>query len=48
MQMFDLMIYAVLIFAFPLGVLVGYRWRDRVSRKRRERFSSQRGKRPSA
>ena len=25
--MFDLMVYAVLIFGFPVGVLVGYQWR---------------------
>jgi hypothetical protein len=47
-DMFDLLVYAVLFLGFPLGVLVGYRWRDRVSRKRRERFLSERGKRPDA
>jgi hypothetical protein len=30
--MFDLMVHAVFIFGFPLGVLVGYRWRDRIRR----------------
>ena len=35
--MFDRLVDAVLIFGFPLGVLVGYMWRDRISRKRRER-----------
>ena len=44
--MFDLMVYAVLIFGFPLGVLVGYRWRDRISRERRARYLSERGKAP--
>jgi hypothetical protein len=31
----DLLIFAILIFGFPVGVLVGYRWRDRVSRQHR-------------
>jgi hypothetical protein len=35
--MLDMAIYAVFILGFPVGVLVGYMWRDRISRKRRER-----------
>jgi hypothetical protein len=31
----DLLIFAILIFGFPAGVLVGYRWRDRASREHR-------------
>ena len=42
--MFDLMVYAVLIFGFPLGVLVGYRWRDRISLARRERYLAERNR----
>ena len=38
--MFDLMVYAILLFGFPLGVLVGYRWRDRISRERRARHQA--------
>jgi hypothetical protein len=33
-SMLDLMMDAVLIFGFPLGVLVGYQWRSRISEKR--------------
>jgi hypothetical protein len=40
--MFDSMIYAVLIFGFPLGILVGYIWRDRISRRRRARYQAER------
>jgi len=36
--MFDRVVDAVLIFGFPLGVLVGYVWRDRISRARRARY----------
>lgn len=36
--MFDRLIDAVLIFGFPIGVLVGYMWRDRISRARRDRY----------
>ena len=36
--MFDRLVDAVLIFGFPLGVLVGYMWRDRISRARRARY----------
>jgi hypothetical protein len=35
--MFDRVIDAILIFGFPIGVLVGYMWRDRISRARRAR-----------
>jgi hypothetical protein len=42
--MFDRVIDALLIFGFPFGVLVGYLWRDRISRKRRERYLAERGK----
>jgi hypothetical protein len=42
--MFDLMVYAVLIFGFPLGILVGYRWRDRISQERRARYLAERGR----
>jgi hypothetical protein len=34
--------YAGLIFAFSLGVLVGYMWRDRISRARRARYRAAR------
>jgi hypothetical protein len=33
--------YAVLIFGFSLGVLVGYMWRDRISRARRARYRAE-------
>jgi hypothetical protein len=42
--MLDLMVYGVLILGFPLGVLVGYRWRDRISHKRRAQYLVERGK----
>jgi hypothetical protein len=42
--MFDRLIDAVLIFGFPLGVLVGYAWRDRISRARRARYQAERKK----
>ena len=41
--MFDMMVDADLIFGFPLGVLVGYRWRDRISHERRARYLAERG-----
>ena len=41
---FDQVVYAVLIFGFPLGVLVGYMWRDRISRARRARYLAERGR----
>ena len=34
----DRLIDAVFIFGFPLGVLVGFLWRDRISRARRSRY----------
>jgi len=37
-MLFDRVVDAVLIFGFPLGVLVGYMWRDRISRARRARY----------
>jgi len=40
--MFDRLVDAVLIFGFPLGVLVGYMWRDRISRARRARYLAER------
>jgi hypothetical protein len=33
---------------FPVGVLVGYLWRDRISRARRDRYLAERRKRKSA
>jgi hypothetical protein len=42
--MFDLVLYAALIFGFPVGILVGYRWRNRISQKRRARYLMERGK----
>jgi len=42
--MFDRLIDAVLIFGFPLGALVGYMWRDRISRARRERYLAERSR----
>jgi len=41
---FDRVVDAVLIFGFPLGVLVGYMWRDRISRARRERHRIERSR----
>jgi hypothetical protein len=41
---FDLVVYAVLIFGFPFGVLVGYIWPDRISRARRARYLAERKK----
>ena len=41
--MFDLAI-AILI-GFPFGVLVGYLWRDRISRVRRANFQAEQEKR---
>ena len=41
--MLDLIVYAVLILGFPLGILVGYRWRDRISQQRRARHLAERG-----
>jgi hypothetical protein len=40
--MFDRVVDAVLIFGFPLGVLVGYMWRDCISRARRARYLAER------
>jgi len=42
--MFDRLVDAVLIFGFPLGVLVGYMWRDRISRARRARYLAERNR----
>jgi hypothetical protein len=41
--MLDVIVYTVLIFGFPLGILVGYRWRDRISQRRRARHLAERG-----
>ena len=41
---FDRVVDAVLIFGFPLGVLVGYMWRDRISRARRTRYLAERNR----
>ena len=43
--MFDLAI-AVLV-GFPFGVLFGYLWRDRISRRRHAKFQVEREKRRS-
>src|SRR6516164_315352 len=43
-SMFDRLVDAVLIFGFPLGVLVGYMWRDRISRARRARYLAERNR----
>jgi hypothetical protein len=40
-----MLFYAILIFGFPLGVLVGYMWRDRISRARRARYLRERNAR---
>jgi hypothetical protein len=40
----DLAVYAVLIFGFPFGVLVGYLWRARISRARRARYLAERNR----
>jgi hypothetical protein len=31
-----------IILAFPLGIWVGYAWRDRISRRRRARYLAER------
>ena len=36
--MLDRLIDAIFVFGFPLGVLVGFVWRDRISRARRARY----------
>ena len=41
-MIFDRVVDAVLIFGFPLGVVVGYWWRDRISRRRRARYQIER------
>jgi hypothetical protein len=38
----DQVVDAVLIFGFLFGVLVGYMWRDRISRSRRARYLAER------
>jgi len=38
-KMFDLAITALI--GFPFGFLVGYLWRDRISRARRARFRAE-------
>jgi hypothetical protein len=43
-MLFDRVVDAVLIFGFPLGVLVGYMWRDRISRARRARYLAERNR----
>ena len=40
--MFDRLVDAVSIFGFPLGVLVGYMWLDRISRERYARYLAER------
>jgi hypothetical protein len=42
--MFDSLVDAILIFGFPFGILVGYMWRDRISRARRERHLIERSR----
>ena len=32
----------LLVLPFPLGVLIGYRWRDRISQQRRALYKAQR------
>jgi hypothetical protein len=41
-MIFDRVIDAILIFGFPVGVLVGYMWRNRISRARRARYLAKR------
>jgi hypothetical protein len=36
--MLDVAVYAVLILGFPFGFIVGYRWRDSISRARHDRY----------
>jgi hypothetical protein len=40
----DRVVDAILIFGFPFGVLVGYMWRDRISRVRRARYLAERNR----
>jgi hypothetical protein len=42
--MFDRLVDAVLIFGFPFGVFVGYLWRARISRARRDRYLAERNR----
>jgi len=41
--MFDLVI--AIFIGFPFGVLVGYLWRDRISRARRAKFRAEQERR---
>jgi len=41
---FDRIVYGVLIFGFPLGFLVGYLWRDRISCARRARYLAEKNR----
>jgi hypothetical protein len=45
-EMFDLAIVALI--GFPFGVLVGYLWRDRISRARRARHRAEQEMRRAA
>jgi hypothetical protein len=40
--MFDRLVDAFFNFGFPIGVLVGYMWRDRISRARYARYLAER------
>jgi H+/gluconate symporter-like permease len=44
-QMLDLDTIIGMVLALPLGILIGYMWRDRISQRRRER---ERGRRSGA
>ena len=35
----------LIVLLFPLGILIGYRWRDRISQQRRAQFLAERTER---
>jgi hypothetical protein len=41
-MLLDRVIDAIFIFGFPLGVIVGYWWRGRISHARRARYLAER------
>ena len=43
-MLFYLIVGAVVIFGCSLGVVVGYMWRDRISRARRTRYLAERNR----
>jgi hypothetical protein len=37
-----------IVLGLPLGILIGYRWRDRISEQRRAKYLGERGRANSA